>query len=87
MISSNRFDLGTIMIVCSCNVVSDRQIIDAVSASQGMRTPSEVYRGLGCAPQCGRCARTIRALMDQVQNHNCGECAQDCPTTGLVAAE
>lgn len=78
------------MIVCSCNVVSDRQVIDAVSASQGMRTPSEVYRCLGCAPQCGRCARTIRALMDQVQNHDCGHCAEECATaglTGLVAAE
>ncbi|WP_454916353.1 (2Fe-2S)-binding protein [Xanthobacter sediminis] len=78
------------MIVCSCNVFSDRQVIDAVSSSQGMRTPGEVYRCLGCAPQCGRCARTIRALMDQVQAHDCGQCAEDCPVaalTGMVAAE
>ncbi|MFG1419800.1 (2Fe-2S)-binding protein [Xanthobacter sp. V0B-10] len=78
------------MIVCSCNVFSDRQVIDAISSAQNMRTPGEVYRCLGCAPQCGRCARTIRTLMDQVQAHNCGQCAEDCAVaalTGLVAAE
>ncbi|MFG1276346.1 (2Fe-2S)-binding protein [Xanthobacter autotrophicus] len=78
------------MIVCSCNVFSDRQVLDALAGSQGLRTPGEVYRCLGCSPQCGRCARTIRALMDQAQAHNCGSCADDCPVaaiTGMVAAE
>ena len=77
------------MIVCSCNVFSDRQVLDAL-AGESLRTPSEVYRCLGCSPQCGRCARTIRALMTQAQAHNCGACAEDCPVaaiTGLVAAE
>jgi bacterioferritin-associated ferredoxin len=87
---SKRLDLGRTMIVCSCNVFSDRQVIDAVSGAQGMRTPGEVYRCLGCAPQCGRCARTIRALMDQVQANGCGQCGEDCSAaglSGLVAAE
>lgn len=78
------------MIVCSCNVFSDHQVRDAASAGGGMRTPGEVYRCLGCSPQCGRCARTIRAILDQVQGHDCGACAEDCPVaslTGLVAAE
>ncbi len=78
------------MIVCSCNVFSDHQVRDAASAGGVMRTPGEVYRCLGCSPQCGRCARTIRAILDQVQGHSCGTCAEDCPVaslTGLVAAE
>lgn len=78
------------MIVCSCNVFSDRQVLDALSGGSGPRTPSEVYRCLGCSPQCGRCARTIRTLMDQARSHDCGACADDCPVaglTGLAAAE
>ncbi|MGR7997614.1 MULTISPECIES: (2Fe-2S)-binding protein [unclassified Xanthobacter] len=78
------------MIVCSCNVFSDRQVLDALAASDGMRTPGEVYRCLGCSPQCGRCARTIRAIMDQAQARSCAGCAEDCAVaalTGMVAAE
>lgn len=78
------------MIVCSCNVFSDRQVLDALEASGGARTPGEVYRCLGCSPQCGRCARTIRAIMDQVEARSCGSCAEDCAVaglTGMVAAE
>lgn len=77
------------MIVCSCNVFSDRQVLDALAGTP-LRSPSEVYRCLGCLPQCGRCARTIRTLMDQVQAHDCGACADECPVaglTGMVAAE
>jgi bacterioferritin-associated ferredoxin len=27
------------------------------------RTPGQVYGCLGCSPQCGRCARTIKKIM------------------------
>jgi bacterioferritin-associated ferredoxin len=78
------------MIVCSCNVFSDHQVRDACANSGGVRTPGEIYRCLGCSPQCGRCARTIRAILDQVQAHSCATCAEECPVAalaGLVAAE
>jgi bacterioferritin-associated ferredoxin len=26
---------------------------------------SEVYAGLGCSAQCGRCAHTIKRIMDE----------------------
>src|ERR1700694_614986 len=45
------------MIVCSCNVLSDTQVRETVSAASA-RTAGQVYRCLGCSPQCGRCART-----------------------------
>jgi bacterioferritin-associated ferredoxin len=52
------------MIVCSCNVLSDGQVRTAVSSS-ALRTTGQVYGCLGCSAQCGRCARTIRKIMDE----------------------
>jgi bacterioferritin-associated ferredoxin len=52
------------MIVCSCNVLSDQDIRSAVEAER-IRSTSRVYGCLGCSAQCGRCARTIRRIMDE----------------------
>ena len=52
------------MIVCSCNVLSDADVRTALNVEAGPRTTGEVYGCLGCSPQCGRCARTIRQIMD-----------------------
>ena len=52
------------MIVCSCNVLSDREV-RAVVRSAAPHTTAEVYGCLGCSAQCGRCARTIRTIMDE----------------------
>ncbi len=68
------------MIVCSCNVLSDRQIRDAVTETQPtVRTAGQVYRCLGCSAQCGRCARTIRQLIADVNATACGACPRECP--------
>lgn len=74
------------MIVCSCNVLSDKQIGDAIGdASASPRTPGQVYRCLGCSPQCGRCARTIKAMLagirglDDSKDAACGACPAACP--------
>ncbi|MBM3528317.1 MAG: (2Fe-2S)-binding protein [Alphaproteobacteria bacterium] len=53
------------MIVCSCNVLSDQDVRKAVAAEQRPRTAGQVYGCLGCSPQCGRCAQTIRQIMDE----------------------
>jgi bacterioferritin-associated ferredoxin len=53
------------MIVCSCNVLSDRDIREALNSEQIPRSPAEIYDCLGCSPQCGRCAPTLRRIMDQ----------------------
>jgi bacterioferritin-associated ferredoxin len=55
-----------VVIVCSCNVISDQQV-RAVTAEQAVRGTSEVYRCLGCSAACGRCARTIRGIMNEVR--------------------
>jgi bacterioferritin-associated ferredoxin len=54
------------MIVCSCNVFSDRDVRSAIDrASSRPATANQVYGCLGCSPKCGRCARTIRRIMDE----------------------
>lgn len=54
------------MIVCSCNVLSDHDVRGTLSRDTAApRTAGDVYNCLGCSPQCGRCARTIRRIMDE----------------------
>jgi bacterioferritin-associated ferredoxin len=53
------------MIVCSCNVLTDHDVRSALSGEEAARTTGEVYGCLGCSAQCGRCARTIRRIMDE----------------------
>jgi bacterioferritin-associated ferredoxin len=52
------------MIVCSCNVLSDKDVRAAASTAR-TRNPKQVYGCLGCSAECGRCARTIRKIMDE----------------------
>jgi bacterioferritin-associated ferredoxin len=51
------------VIVCSCNVLSDQQIRNAIQRAARL---SQVYGGLGCSAQCGRCAATIRQIMREM---------------------
>jgi bacterioferritin-associated ferredoxin len=54
------------MIVCSCNVLTDHDVRSTLSDSEGApRTTGQVYQCLGCSAQCGRCARTIRRIMNE----------------------
>jgi bacterioferritin-associated ferredoxin len=36
-----------------------------VTAEARPRSTGQVYSCLGCSAQCGRCARTIRKIMDE----------------------
>ena len=65
------------MIVCSCNVISDHQV-RSVTAERTVRATSEVYRCLGCSAECGRCARTIRRIMDEALAATSPLAAQAC---------
>ena len=66
------------MIVCSCNVFSDRDVRSAIdNAASRPATANQVYGCLGCSPQCGRCARTIRRIMDEALTS--ASCGQTCP--------
>ena len=67
------------MIVCSCNVLSDQDVRAAVQTEARPRSAGQVYGCLGCSAQCGRCARTIRKIMDEAIVGACGTSCQCCP--------
>ncbi|MGE5157433.1 MAG: bacterioferritin-associated ferredoxin [Gemmatimonas sp.] len=63
------------MIVCSCNVISDHDVRNAVSAADDVvRHAKQVHGCLGRSMECGRCARTIKGIIDEAL----GTCAQSC---------
>ena len=63
------------MIVCSCNVHSDHDVRHAISTADDMlRNAKQIYGCLGCSAECGRCARTIKTIIDEAL----GACAQAC---------
>jgi bacterioferritin-associated ferredoxin len=64
------------MIVCSCNVLTDQAVRTAVN-SDAPKTPGQVYGCLGCSPQCGRCARTIKKIMTEALA-GAAACSPDC---------
>jgi bacterioferritin-associated ferredoxin len=67
------------MIVCSCNVLSDHEVRDVVTASGSQSlTAHEVYDCLGCSMQCGRCARAIKRILNETLAH-CASGAPCCP--------
>ena len=54
------------MIVCSCNVFTDHDVRTTLSTREVVpHTTGQVFQCLGCNAQCGRCARTIRRIMDE----------------------
>ena len=55
------------MIVCSCNVLSDGQIRSAITGAAPRARMSQVYASLGCAAKCGRCACTIKTILEEIR--------------------
>jgi bacterioferritin-associated ferredoxin len=53
------------MIICSYNVVSDHEVRTAIATGAPPRTTGDLFRCLGCSAQCGRCARSIKRIMDE----------------------
>jgi bacterioferritin-associated ferredoxin len=68
------------MIVCSCNVLSDQDVRNAVTApSDFPRSAKQVYGCLGCSAECGRCARTIKTIIDEALGPCVQSCCAGCP--------
>jgi bacterioferritin-associated ferredoxin len=53
------------MIVCSCNVFSDHQLRSTLANAAQRPRMSQIYGELGSSAQCGRCAHTIKRIMDE----------------------
>jgi bacterioferritin-associated ferredoxin len=53
------------MIVCSCNLLTDRDIRAALAKPNAPERVRDVYTSLGCAAKCGGCAGTINRLINE----------------------
>jgi bacterioferritin-associated ferredoxin len=68
------------MIVCSCNVLTDHDVRSAVSTVADFpRSAKQVYGCLGCSAECGRCARTIKSIIDEALGTCAEACCSGCP--------
>jgi bacterioferritin-associated ferredoxin len=76
------------MIVCSCNVLTDDDVRNAVSATSDLpRNAKQLYGCLGCSAECGRCARTIKSIIDEALGPCAEACCSGCPHSHAVADE
>jgi bacterioferritin-associated ferredoxin len=81
-------DLPVFMIVCSCNVLSDDDVRNAVNASEQLpRNAKQIYGCLGCSAECGRCARTIKTIIDDALGACAKACCSGCPHSREVVAD
>ncbi|MCV7369387.1 (2Fe-2S)-binding protein [Mycolicibacterium duvalii] len=54
------------MYVCLCLGVTNEAVAEAVAA--GARTTRRVAQACGAGSECGRCRRTVRAIIDAMQH-------------------
>jgi bacterioferritin-associated ferredoxin len=81
-------DLPVFMIVCSCNVLSDDDVRNAVNASEHLpRNAKQIYGCLGCSAECGRCARTIKTIIDDALGACAKACCSGCPHSREMVAD
>jgi bacterioferritin-associated ferredoxin len=57
------------MYVCVCNAVTDRQIRSQSESTRG--TVAEIYRALGIKVKCGKCVRTAKCIIAEMQPDGC----------------
>ena len=73
------------MIICSCNVISDKEIRAAVEELVGgdpnvVLTPGKVYRAMCCRPKCGTCLQHVVKLMHEHREEMQCACQADRPS-------
>ena len=64
--SRPRLQLERYMIICSCNILSDAQVRAVIASEAPRPRMSRVYASLGCTAQCGRCAHTIKVMLEKI---------------------
>jgi len=69
------------MLAPRCNVLSETEILETLKRGANIRPQSaaQAYRCLGCAPRCGRCLETVRALVAKAHLENCNVGCPTCP--------
>ena len=53
------------MYICLCNGITDRDVRRTASADSP--TVAQLYRALGCTPQCGKCVPVVRQMLDEAK--------------------
>lgn len=66
------------MIVCSCKVVSDRRVREAIAA--GADTVVAVTRVTGAGSGCARCRRTLHELIGAERHRQAASAAPQAST-------
>lgn len=68
------------MIVCSCNQLTDRQVLESLTGDSATRprSPGQVYLCLGCKPNCGRCVQQIRQMFSDITSNAGSACQIGC---------
>ena len=76
------------MIVCHCNVLTDSQIIAALSQNplNLPNSPVQVYKCMGCKPNCGRCMPEVRRLLEKAKISVCAVGCATCPAASINIA-
>ena len=73
------------MIVCSCHVLTDDDVRNAVSAADDLpRSAKQIYGCLGCSAECGRCARTLKTIIDEALGACAKACCSGCPHSRIA---
>jgi len=79
------YGLVVLMIVCSCHVLTDDDVRNAVSAADDLpRSAKQIYGCLGCSAECGRCARTLKTIIDEALGACAKACCTGCPHSRIV---
>ncbi|MFN1222405.1 hypothetical protein, partial [Enterococcus faecium] len=52
-----------------------------------LRHAKQVYGCLGCSAECGRCARTIKTIIDEALGPCAQACCAGCPHTHAARPE
>ena len=59
------------MFVCLCNGVTSQMVAEAIA--QGASTTNEVAQACGAGAECGRCRRTVRAILTSLSEDHTGQ--------------
>lgn len=66
------------MFVCLCTGVTSHVVNEVVAA--GASTSKEIAEACGAGSDCGRCRRTLRAIIDAHAVNGCGAAVNGCPS-------
>jgi bacterioferritin-associated ferredoxin len=75
------------MIVCHCNVLTRAAILEVIGDNplSMPNSPVQVHKCMGCAPQCGRCLPTVKAILVEARITTVSVGCVTCPSQGVCA--